>query len=382
MAILTTSDLANTTIIYLHQSRIRSQIIYSVTLLAVIVALASLPFIYTTVSVKGSGMMQSKLEKTELFAPTTGHIVRANLKDNQKIKAGDTLLIIDTALPKQQADLTNNRARQLKQHLADIHILTQGLSSVSIPNKLATPLYVASWQQHVVQLANAQNATTQASRIFQRYKTLYDKKVVSLAEFEQYKYNHEQALSNQQLIIDQYKAKLQADASQYHSELKTLGEQSIQLQEQKRQYLLKATVSGSLQNLTGVQAGTLVYANQKLGEISPDSLLLAYCYIKPADIGLIKKGQRVRIQVDAFNYNQWGMLTGKVVDIADDIVIREQAPYFKVKCQLNRNYLQLKNGYRGEIKKGMTFRANFTIAKRSLYQLLYDKVDDWLNPAR
>lgn len=28
----------------------------------------------------------------------------------------------------------------------------------------------------------------------------------------------------------------------------------------------------------------------------------------------------------------------------------------------------------------MTFTARFTVAERSLYQLLYDKVDDWVNP--
>jgi HlyD family secretion protein len=30
----------------------------------------------------------------------------------------------------------------------------------------------------------------------------------------------------------------------------------------------------------------------------------------------------------------------------------------------------------------MTFRARFVIAQRSLLQLLFDGVDDWLNPAR
>ncbi|WAC41492.1 HlyD family efflux transporter periplasmic adaptor subunit [Pedobacter sp. SL55] len=113
----------------------------------------------------------------------------------------------------------------------------------------------------------------------------------------------------------------------------------------------------------------------------PDSSLIAFCYVKPSDIGLIKKGQRVRFQIDAFNYNQWGMLTGKVIDIAEDITQQNQTMYFKVKCKLDQQYLQLKNGYKGNIKKGMSLTANFTIAKRSLLQLLYDRVDDWMNPS-
>jgi membrane fusion protein, peptide pheromone/bacteriocin exporter len=29
----------------------------------------------------------------------------------------------------------------------------------------------------------------------------------------------------------------------------------------------------------------------------------------------------------------------------------------------------------------MTLRARFVVARRSIFQLLYDKADDWLNPA-
>lgn len=76
-----------------------------------------------------------------------------------------------------------------------------------------------------------------------------------------------------------------------------------------------------MRNVIGLQAGTYVFANQKIGEISPNTQLTAFCYIKPADIGLIKKGQDVRFNIDAFNYNQWGFVTGKVLDISDDIIV-------------------------------------------------------------
>lgn len=42
--------------------------------------------------------------------------------------------------------------------------------------------------------------------------------------------------------------------------------------------------------------------------------------------------------------------------------------------------MQLKSGYATQVSKGMTLTAKFKIANRSLYDLLFDKVDDWLNP--
>ncbi len=55
---------------------------------------------------------------------------------------------------------------------------------------------------------------------------------------------------------------------------------------------------------------------------------------------------------------------------------------FKAKCNLNTNFLALKNGIKGTLKKGMTIRAHFLVADRSLFQLLYQNLDDWINPTQ
>jgi HlyD family secretion protein len=374
-------NISETAITHLHQTRVRSQLIYLVVLLAITSAFASLPFIYANVSVKGQGMMQSGIEKVELFAPANGRLTSINLKDNQKVKKGETLLLLDPELPLQQSTLTAEHHLELQHKLVDVANLLDATSKQQIP-KLATALYQASWHEYKTQINKAKIETEQSYRVYQRYQILYNKQAVTLSEFEQYKFNYEQALANQEMIAKKYKSQWSGEANQWREQLRDVRNQQAQLREQKKQYVLKAAINGSVQNLAGQQVGTYVYANQKIGEISPDSTLIAFCYIKPSDIGLIKKSQNVRFQIDAFNYNQWGMVNGKVIDIAEDVAIQNQMPYFKVKCLLDKNYLQLKNGYKGYIKKGMTFNANFLVAKRSLYKLLYDKVDDWLNPQK
>ena len=102
----------------------------------------------------------------------------------------------------------------------------------------------------------------------------------------------------------------------------------------------------------------------------------------PKDIGFIEKDMQVLFQIDAFDYNIWGISKGQVTEIASDFLIINHRPVFKVKSKLNQPYLKLKNGYTGYLKKGMTLRARFTITERSLWQLLYDKADSWMNPMR
>ncbi len=47
---------------------------------------------------------------------------------------------------------------------------------------------------------------------------------------------------------------------------------------------------------------------------------------------------------------------------------------------MDKDFLSLKNGYKGYLKKGMTVFARFVIAERTVMQLLVDKVDNWLRP--
>ena len=44
--------------------------------------------------------------------------------------------------------------------------------------------------------------------------------------------------------------------------------------------------------------------------------------------------------------------------------------------------MQLQSGYKTQITKGMTLPKRYIITRRSLFDLLFDRVDDWLNPER
>jgi multidrug resistance efflux pump len=384
MALSTYSEdtISSTSIVYRSQIGRSTKIIYQVTVLTILLTLAALPFIKTPISVKSSGLLQSSVEKTELTVPANGRLIQYKLTDNKRLKQGDTLLVIDGALSKQQGNLVQNRQGQIRQSLEDINqsLVYIDRNGYSYPT-LQTGQYNASWQQFAQELENARIAKKQAETTFNRYNKLYQSKVLTESEYEKYKFEVEQTESAFLMVSTKYRTQWQTEANTLRNELRELTGQQADLNEQKKQYILRAPIDGSVQNLTGLQKGAYVFANQKIGEISPNASLTAFSYIKPADIGLIRPGQEVRFQIDAFNYNQWGLATGKVIDISDDIIIINNGqPVFKVKCSLDQNYLMLKNGYKGFLKKGMNFTARFTVTKRSLYQLLYDKVDDWVNP--
>jgi HlyD family secretion protein len=127
--------------------------------------------------------------------------------------------------------------------------------------------------------------------------------------------------------------------------------------------------------------GGFINAGETLCIVIPQTDLIGECYVSTRDVGLLKPAHAVRFQIDAFDYNYFGILTGKIMSIDNDFTLIEASPVFKVRCSFDTTQLQLKNGYQGELKKGMTFQARFVVAERTLWQLLFDKLDDWFSPS-
>ena len=135
-------------------------------------------------------------------------------------------------------------------------------------------------------------------------------------------------------------------------------------------------------DLSVQDAGLILPAAEK--NICPDSMLYAEINVSQRNIGYIAKDMPVNIQISSFNYNEWGSISGKVTEISSDFMTDTSGNnvFYKVKCSLDKNHLLRKNGVKGWLKKGMSVSAHFRITRRSLFDLLYHKMDDWVNPAQ
>jgi HlyD family secretion protein len=123
-----------------------------------------------------------------------------------------------------------------------------------------------------------------------------------------------------------------------------------------------------------------VHPDENLCSISPEGEVVGECYVPTRDAGMLRRGQPARFQIDAFNYNYFGAAEGRILSIDNDFTLWDNQPVFKVICIFDGKKSTSSDAYRGLLKKGLTFRARFISANRSLWQLLYDKLDDWIDP--
>jgi membrane fusion protein, peptide pheromone/bacteriocin exporter len=355
----------------------KDQSIYLTILFVFVLTLIGLPYINISISVKSSALIRPASEITPIRSLVSGRLKESFIIENQSVKKGEVLYVIES-------DVHTEKEKFLSVKIADANMLIADIKNmlrpIPQPTTISSPLYQQAWFSYKQKLAESTTRFNKAKADYIRNQTLHNQKVIADAEFENFQFELDKAKNDLELLKQNQLSVWQNELRNYEKELQDTESQWAQVKKEKENLTIKAPVSGNIQNLAGVYTGSIIFTNQDIAQISPDTTLLVESYVTPNDIGLLRTAMPVRFQVDAFNYNQWGLATGKVVEISNDIHIINDKPVFKVKCALDKEYLQLKNGYKGYLKKGMTLQARFMVTERTLWQLLYDKVDDWLNP--
>lgn len=246
--------------------------------------------------------------------------------------------------------------------------------------QLQNPLYTQQYNKLYFALLEKNSQLDKANQDVERANLLLKQKVIAEIEMEEKQFNLNKLEAEYETLLATQQSQWAIDLNNLKMSLLELESQSKQLEQERSLYQLKAPEKGTFQLTTGKYKGSYIQSGEILGVISPDSTLVAECYISPRDIGLIQKGMQTKLQIDAFNYNDWGFINAKIIDIDNDYILIQEKPVFRVKCQLQTDRIQLKNGFQGILKKGMTLQARFVVTERTLFQLLYDNVDDWINP--
>lgn len=371
--------LENTAEVHRFKHSTKSKVIYLLLLVLLLGSFLALPFLKVDVVTTARGIIKPDKERLGLSLITSGQVLISRLANNKKVTKGDTLLILENQGIDQKLSLSAFQSRETLSYINDLTLL---LNQKTIRlTELSSTKYQTVYLQYHQKLSELQIRLQKIKRDFERYKLLYEKGVIARAEYDNYKFEFDLALSEIVQHRKQQQNTWQADLSQSNNTLKELLSSKEQLVESKSGFVITAPESGTLFSINQLEAGSFVTAGTVLGKISPDTDLLVECYVSPAEIGLIREQVPANFQIDAYNYNQWGLASGRVIEIGKDIEFLEDKSVFKVRCSLDQKYLLLKKGYKGNLKKGMTLNAHFKLSRRTLFELLYDKMDDWLNPA-
>lgn len=362
---------------YIYQHTTKSQVIYWVVLLAITATLVALPFIYVDISVQGSGVVRPIAEKAEITSSVTEIVDSVFVREGEQVKKGDVILRFKTANSDYKISYQISRLNDCSAQLMDLAYLAKGEK----PNTFSSPVRQQEYIYFIRKKQELETASAQAEKEYMRNKTLFEKKVISEEEYDGYYFKLQNQRNELASLMQSQLSTWQADKNTYQNTYNEMNSSLKQEVKDKDLYIVRSPVAGTVDQFSGVYRGSSIQAGQTLAVISPDSTLCLEVYVTPRNIGFMSVGMPVKMQVESFNYNEWGTIPGKVKEISSDFLTDSQGnSFYKVKCEIERDYLQLKNGRVGKLKKGMTVSAHFMVSRRSLFDLLYQKMDDWVNP--
>ncbi|WP_298548402.1 HlyD family efflux transporter periplasmic adaptor subunit [uncultured Aquimarina sp.] len=369
----------NTVEVHQFKHQNSSKIIYGLILVAILIVLILLPFIKVDIYTTARGMLKPSKERIAITPLQSGKVVFVNLLDNQIVKKGDTLLMTNKKILDQKIQFSTSKIEEIQQFITDCEYIINTSNPIFL--KIKSARYQKEYLYYTQKIGELQTRYEKTLIDFERDQKLYKKGVIAKIEFENSDFEHQLSITNLKQYRKQQKNTWQTMLTDYSAQLRELESSVSQIVQNQKEYMITAPIDGILKSVKGIEPGSMIISGTPIAEISPDTGLIVECYLSPSDIGLISKAKNVSFQVDAFNYNQWGLATGKILDISKDVDLVNNQPVFKVRCAIDQKHLELKNGFKGNFNKGMTLSARFQLTERTLFDLLYDKVDDWLNPS-
>ncbi len=352
-------------------------LIYKLLLAVVVVVGISLPIIEVDITSQSRGIVRPLNNNIHVTPIVSGRVKKANVINNQAVIKGDTLLVVEMSNINEQLQANVSVLNDIRERLADLDVLTDDNKNKC---RLITSLYRGEWMEYQSRLEDLNVKSRQYERELNRAAEGLKMGLVSDFDYNRIK---DEFIANE-LNIKSFKSQQNAD---WQKIKKQLEEQKINMEgdvnrikSELTNYVVEAPISGTLVTDIQIQNNSYINAGQTVATITPEDNLIVECYVEPMDVGFIEKNQEVTLQYDAFNYNQWGVGHAIVYDIDKNVTIQEDRTFFIVRCWMKDTSLSLKNGYTVNIRKGMTLNGRFLVTKRTLWQLLFDKIDDWFNP--
>lgn len=149
----------------------------------------------------------------------------------------------------------------------------------------------------------------------------------------------------------------------------SLREELLKARQRSSQYVLKAPIDGTVQELVVATIGGVVTPAQELMKVVPEgSGVEVEAQFLNKDIGFIHPGQSAEIKVDTFNFTKYGVIDAELSDLSNDAIQDEQLGLvYKARLRPEESSLSI-NGKAIQLSPGMTVTAEVKTGQRRVIE--------------
>jgi len=361
------------------------------------------------------GQLVAKGDNYKVHPVDSGKIATIAVKEGQEVRAGQVLVKLDTTIAANEVERLQQQLAADQGELGELQALIDknrlearshaAVSSASVQAQTAAiaqaKVNAATTQAFLSQLRA--DATAQQARM-QRLQPLVQQGAIAKDRL----FEEEQALRERQRSIIQSQGemqqslaeslRLQSELAQKQAEGQTtqlqVAQQTQQLEVQRnqlkakiaenrtllastkaklKQNFLTAPVDGVIMALNVPNPGEVVQPGQNIAEIAPHSAPLVLSAVLPnQEAGFTKVGMPVQVKLDAYPYQEYGIVPGTVASISPSTKPDQRlGAVYKVEVLLARNNIKTHNQMI-KFKAGQTATAEIVIRRRRIVDILLD----------
>lgn len=355
--------------------------LYLLLLLIVSAALAALPLVEVPVTLRAPGLLRPVIDKHELRAAGDGVVLELLVRENDHVRRGQPLLRTSRAGVAERAAGVHAERAAAMDLARDLERLTGSGGRIAV-TALRTRTYRLSLQQHLADLDEHAARLRHLEREAGRAAELTARGLLPRVQLEERSLDLDLERRRGTMLTRSAVLGWERELAELRARLARLQTEEEVLRAEASLAEIIAPVAGTVEQLSALSTGSIVTAGDRIAVISPDTAVVALAYADARVAALLAPGARARLEMEAYPAAEWGVATGRVIEIASDAVELEGALVFPLTIELDSTRLALPNGRSGELRKGMLLQARFTLARRTLWALLREDLADWLDPQK
>ena len=180
--------------------------------------------------------------------------------------------------------------------------------------------------------------------------------------------------------LAEFDKNLMQELTENREQLESYQQELVKYQEALKRTVIKAPLSGYVQQLVYHTRGGVVETAKPIMNIVPEDYKLeAEVKILNKDIGFVRSEQDVEIKIDSFPFTKYGTIKGKVRNISGDAIQDEKLGLvYSARLTLLDNKI-LADGNIVQLKPGMGVTAEIKTGKRRVIEYLLSPVMKYLD---
>lgn len=300
------------------------------------------------------GMVNAKNDIVKIEAMAGGQVSEVFVQNGDYVEQGSVILELDTLLVDESMENIRYQMEILNIQ-KDIYAMLCGGEDIT---ELDSDEYGA--HKWIVE------ALIEEENVYQMAMDEYERQEALGTDVEYIRYQKESYESGRKKEIASALSQCELQLWQYEQELDNYDRN-------KEFYTVRTEKAGNVENLQVVSEGEVISQGDLLACIVDKDDLIFECYVPDYEIANVEMGQTVHVKLNAYPYNDYGMLKGEVTKISDIAVQNElYGNVYVVDVVLD-------NSGNLPFSIGMMGSTELVIGKRSVLEYFLEPVKEALN---